>query len=81
MAATLRVENGQLLLSIETLSVPDLIHPAIESPSPQDVPVAVISGEWIAVRSFLVGAMVHRPDASVGWFRLNFLTLPRVSDG
>ncbi|MCC6315733.1 MAG: beta-lactamase family protein [Thermomicrobiales bacterium] len=80
MAITLRVANGQLLLSMENLSVADLIHPAIEGPTPQDVPVSVISGERLAVGSYLIGAIVRRPDSTVGWLRFNILTLPRVSD-
>jgi CubicO group peptidase (beta-lactamase class C family) len=81
MAAILRVANGQLLLSIEHPPVPDLIHPAIEGPPLRDVPVSVISGERLAVGSFLVGAIVRKPSGEIGWLRLNILTLPRVSDG
>jgi hypothetical protein len=79
-AVILRVENSQLLMSIERLSVPDLIHPAITSAPPQDVPVSVISGEWIAIGSLLIGSIVRRPDGAVGWFRFNILSLPRVGD-
>jgi len=81
MAVILRVSDGQLLLSIEHPPVPDLIHPAIEGPPPQDVPISVISGERLAVGSFLLGAIVRQPDGAVGWLRFNILTLPRVSAG
>jgi CubicO group peptidase (beta-lactamase class C family) len=79
-AATLRVESGQLLLSIDHPPVPDLVHPEVEVPPPTDVPVSVISGERLAVGSFLVGAIVRQPDGSVGWLRLSILSLPRVGD-
>ena len=81
VAVILRVANGQLLLSMETPPVPELIHPVITSPPPQDVPVSVISGERLAVGSFLIGAIMSRPDGKIGWLRFNILTLPRVGEG
>ena len=81
VAATLRVEGGQLLVSIDHPPVPDLIHPAIQDPPPTDVPVSMISGERLAVGSFLVGAIVRRPDGAVGWLRISTLSLPRIGDG
>jgi CubicO group peptidase (beta-lactamase class C family) len=81
MAVILRVAKGKLLLSMENPAVPELIHPAITSPPPQDVPVSVISGERLAVGSFLIGAIMRRPDGEIGWLRLNIMTLPRVGEG
>ena len=78
MAAVLRVADGKLLLSIEYPAVPGLISAAVAGTPPTDVPVSVISGERLAVGSFLVGEIVRRPDAEVGWLRINILALPKV---
>ena len=78
MAAVLRVADGKLLLSIEYPAVPGLISAAVVGPPPTDVPVSVVSGERLAVGSFLVGEIVRRPDAEIGWLRINILALPKV---
>lgn len=78
MAAVLRVADGKLLLSVEHSSLPGPAAAAVAGPPPTDVPVSVISGERLAVGSFLVGEIVRRPDADIGWLRVNILALPKV---
>ena len=78
LVLTLRVEKGQLLVTFENPEVPDLIHGAVVAPPNKDVPLSVVSGERLVIGDYQLGAIVRKPDASIGWLRLNILTLPRL---
>jgi hypothetical protein len=80
-ATTLRVVDDQLLLTMETLTVPDQLHEAVAGPLPVDLPVSVISGDRLAVGSVQVGAFGRTPGGEIGWFRISLLSAPRVSVG
>lgn len=77
-AYSLRVEDDQLLLSLETIDLPDQIHPAIPDQVVVDYPVSVIGGDRLALGSSVLGAYTRKPDGEIGWLRLSVRSSPKV---
>jgi CubicO group peptidase (beta-lactamase class C family) len=79
-AVSLRVENDELLLSLEALDLPGQIVPAIPDQVVVDYPVTVIGGDRLAVGSNVIAAYAREPDGEIGWLRVGVRSSPKVTE-
>jgi hypothetical protein len=77
VAHDVRVENDELIVSVEVLSLPELAPPDTRIPPPQETPVPFIR-EDLAVVGGGVTPFVRRPNGDVGWLATGLRLYPKV---
>jgi hypothetical protein len=80
-AMSLRVDGGQLLISVETKEMAGYVREDILPDEVTDYPVSVIGGDRLAIGSSMVASFIRQPDGEIGWLRASVRTMPRVGAG
>ncbi len=78
-AISLRVEDNQLLITLEAKELAGYVSEGVPTDPVIDYPVSVISGDRLALGSSMVASFIRQPDGEIGWVRASVRTSPRVS--
>jgi len=80
-AISLRVEDDQLLISLEAIKLDGYVSEAIPPAEVTDYPVSIVSGDRLAIGTSSFGSFIRKPDGEIGWIRASVRTSPKVSAG